>query len=78
MSSVEEPLMLFWLTPYLQIESTLPGNSGGGVMPKAFSSTPHVFTDAEFFLALPEVGGLLNQTKGLTPAQPIEESRAVL
>ena len=47
-------------------------------MPKAFSSTQHVFTDAEFFLALPEVGGLLNQTKGLTPAQPIEESRAVL
>lgn len=46
-------------------------------MPKAFSSTQHVFIDAEFFLALPEVGGL-NQTKGLTPAQPIEESRAVL
>ena len=43
-------------------------------MPAAFSSTQHVFTDAEFLLALPEAGGGLNQTKGLTPAQPSEES----
>ena len=43
-------------------------------MPAAFSSTQRVFTDAQVLLALPAMGGNINQTKGLTPAQPSEES----